>query len=227
MKLTKRLLVTMLSLVTAFALAVPGLALAADSEAAPEESLIVNVKYVVGTAGYSVDVDLYDLTIDDALYGYLFQRTDVNNVVATNSTVLLQDVLAYAAEQNGFTLDHIWTSGDKLLFTTDGSVPYQKYDAFTYDNLTAQGYWDPNETRTSTPSYDLNYPVPTVLALNTASSEIAAGDTSEEALDALSYNLDAKQAPRLLYGYPQASSFDVGGNRFPSNIDGIIVTDSI
>jgi hypothetical protein len=212
---------------------------AADVPANPvanvTEGPSITVNYTDGTTPVSVTIDLSsDIIPTSANAGYLFQRGNINNVVATTSYVRLYDVLAYAVAQGGGDIDSIWASGNYLTFTTDGGLPYTRYDAFTFENLMTSaipridgGYfygdlgWDDSPYGYT----DSQTRYPTILALNTMSAEIAEGDDAQTTLAALLSNVNTSQAPRLLYGYPIApdTGFDVGGNRFPSNIDSITI----
>jgi hypothetical protein len=237
MKLSKRALSVVLSLLLVVAFAATGVisAFAAQTGAEvaePPDPSIITVTY--GNTSTPVDLDsiVYE---PDGVLGYNYQRvqsgTDTNYVVATDDYIPLELVLTTA----GFTG---WTSGNYVLnfkvwdSDLDAIVSYTAASAqnfnFTYTNVPAAGYFFEG-----TPSYDdaaagTSVAAPAVIARNTNSGAIASGDNAGDARDFLANNLTTDQAPRLLFGFPSGdpdvSPTYVGGFRYPSNIVEIIIT---
>jgi hypothetical protein len=187
----------------------------------------------------SESVDLGALTPSTLKYGYEYQKFDDasasyhNHIVATNSTVLLEDVFYQALlqgdDEGDFNL--IWNSGAYLeITTTDG--PYIKYTGFTYENLTAPSYfyggiyWN---TLTPFPATPFTL-VSTVIALNDSSVDMADSPTNDadSTLNKISVFSPLK-APRLLWGFlnNNPSSTEIGGNRLPSDILSIKIVSGI
>lgn len=193
----------------------PGMAFASTN-------VTVNYKNAANVSR-SVVVDLDALSADNNVYGYMFQKAGTNNVIASSKSVTLQSVVDKAKQTAGDSADStVWASGKSMAFTTNGGQAYTKYTKFTYANLTANGYFYADTLATGGP-LNAATAVPTVLSLQNGS--MAMDSTTTTAQDALdSITTTASASPRLLYGYPSATPTDIGGNRFPTNVDSITIS---
>ncbi len=215
MVITKKMYVWLFAAAVAFACllcALPGMAFASPN---------VTVNYTIDGTPKSQVVDLATLSSSNTAYGYLFQKNDINNVVKADKTVTLQSVLAAAATAQGDDIDDIWQSGNYLTLKTDGGVPYTKYSSFTYDNLMATNYFYGSTLYMGSP-LGTGTIVPTVFALQSGSQAMTSGQTAAGVLSSIT--TDTSVAPRLLWGYPSSSPSDIGGNRFPYNVDTITIS---
>jgi hypothetical protein len=165
-----------------------------------------------------------DLDRSDELFGYEFQRSNINNVVATDDWVFLDDLLYAALESKGYEPGDYWTSGSSLSIIAGGQ-PYDKWvNGFTFDQLSAQGYFFPDVTATSAATVGTGTKVPTIIALNTESHALTATDvTAGNWLYNIADPDSGSQSPRLLLGYPDDDPTDIGGFRYPSEIDAITI----
>lgn len=155
--------------------------------------------------------------------GVLFSKNDIWHVVGTDRWVSLRDVLVAAGAYDSVTVDtylELWVYDDE----TPGTLKkYTKYEPY-YDEMSEKGYplyFFDGTSRTSLAKIPEAPLVETCIALNCASAEIAAGSNAGTTLSAL--QMDVKRAPRLLWGLHWDDT-ETGGNRFPSNIGKIVLT---
>jgi len=194
----------------------PGMAFASTN-------VTVNYKNAANVSR-SVVVDLDTLSASTNTYGYMFQKAGTNNVIKSTKSVTLQSVVDKAKQTAGDSADStVWASGKSMAFTTaPNNTPYTKYANFTYANLNAAGYFYADTLATGGPLGSATL-VPTVLSLQSGS--MAMNDdtlTAQDAVNAITTSTSA--SPRLLWGYPSATPTDIGGNRFPTNVDSITIS---
>lgn len=201
--------------------ALPGMAFAATN---------VTVNYADAGISKSAVVDLDALADTSATYGYMYQKGGVNNVIKADSTVAIQDALYAAVDANGDAADFdtIWSSGKALSFTVDGGLPYPKFSQFTYDRLMAPNFFFGDTFATGYP-LGLGIDAPAVLALSSGTQKMDVtipGQTAGSVLRGSGFVTDAARAPRLLWGWPgtDVPSDQLGGNRYPSNIESITIS---
>lgn len=202
--------------------ALPGMAFAATN---------VDVHYTdaVGTSKSAL-VDLEALPVSTMPYGYMYQKGGVNNVIKADKTVTIDQAIKAALEANGDAADFgtIWSSGKALTFTVDGGLPYTKYNQFTYDRLEAKNYFYIGTLPTGYP-LGIGINAPAVLALSSGTQKMdvtTPGQTAGSVFADPSFATDSARAPRLLWGWPgtDVPSDQLGGNRYPSNIDSITIS---
>jgi len=192
----------------------PGMAFASTN-------VTVNYKNAANVSR-SVVVDLDTLSADNNVYGYMFQESGVNNVIASSKSVTLQSVVDKAKQAAGDSADStVWTSGKSMAFTTNGGFHYPQFWFFNYANLTANGYFYADTLAAGSP-LGAATAVPTVLSLQNGS--MAMNDevpTAQDAVDAI--NTNTSTSPLLLWGYPCTTPTNTGDNRFPYNIESITI----
>lgn len=217
-KMKYALIAAMIAAVCALC-ALPGMAFAATN-------VTVNYTDALGDAQSAV-VDLDTLPARTDVFNYMFQKNGVNNVIKADKTVTLDAVIAAALAANGDEgdMDEIWASGKALAFTSGGTA-YTKYTMFTYDRLTAPNYfW--GATLSTGGVLGAASDAPAVLALQSGAQQMNATDTTTTAATvAASITTTTETSPRLLWGWPDASvpTDQLGGNRYPSNIDSITIS---
>ena len=219
MKKTKYALIVAMAAIACALFALPGMAFASTN-------VTVNYTNAAGaTKSTVVDLDL--LPADTDTHGYMFQRKGVNNVIKADKSVALNVVVATAKAQAGDANDAtVWASGKKMVFTVDNGQPYGKFSPFSYDLLSVPGYFYPGTHSTGMPLGNAK-DAPTVLALQSGSQAMDADDEDQTAQDVLGgITTSTSKSPRLLWGWANANPANnmLGGNRYPSNIDSIIIS---
>jgi hypothetical protein len=189
--------------------------------------------------------DLYAETVtedEQIALGYLYQRVyddEVNDIIATDRYLYLNDVIESAANIDGFTINDLWYQGCSLEFAVisgmidDGftEATYEWYAGFTYEKLTAQEatrYFYTDASRIGSLFGERKEFAPTVIALSTVTEELGIPEdqTAGEYLDTLLSDPDelgldlrsSETAPRLLWGLSANADSDIAENRFPANI---------
>ena len=220
MKKTKYALIVAMAAIACALFALPGMAFASTN-------VTVNYTNAAGaTKSTVVDLDL--LPADADAHGYMFQRKGVNNVVKADKSVALDVVVATAKAQAGDADDAtVWASGKKMVFTVDNGQPYGKFSPFSYDLLSAPGYFYPGTHSKGMPDGDEEVDTPTVLALQSGSQAMDASNPTQTAQDVLDgITTSTSKSPRLLWGWANANPANnmLGGNRYPSSIDSITIS---
>ena len=155
--------------------------------------------------------------------GYLYQKDGIWHVLGTNRWVELDDFLEAAGATSFLTSSTkitLWVYDDKDPST---AVKYEKYTPF-YDEMSSKAYplwFFYDTTRTGDLEYRFYDFTNTCIALNCGSEEIAEDEYAYETLDNMT--MSTKRAPRLLWGLDEYST-EFGGQRFPSNIAKIVLT---
>ena len=199
--------------------ALPGMAFAATN---------VTVNYTnEDSVARSVVIDLDLMSIDTDTYGYMYQRNDLNAVIKADKSVTLDAVVEAAKAQAGDEDDYtVWMPGKVMTFTTDGGHVYPGFSPFSYDLLSAPGYFYPGTHSTGMPLGNAK-DAPTVLALQSGSQAMNANNPTQTAQDVLNnITTSTSKSPRLLWGWANANPANnmLGGNRYPSNIDSITIS---
>lgn len=171
----------------------------------------------------TVTEEMVEDDIQDDRQGALFSKDGIWHVVGTDRWVSLHDVLVAAGAYDSVTVGtsiELWVYDDE----TPGTL--KKYTKYTpkYNEMSEKGYplyFFEGTSRTSLAQVSTAPLVETCIALNCASAEIAEGSNAGATLNAL--QMETKRAPRLLWGLHWDDE-KTDGNRFPSNIGKIVLT---
>lgn len=199
--------------------ALPGMAFAATN---------VTVNYTnEDSTARSVVIDLDLMPADANIYGYMYQRNDLNAVIKADKSVTLDAVVEAAKAQAGDEDDYtVWMPGKVMTFTTDGGHVYPGFSPFSYDLLSAPGYFYPQTRAMGMPLGAGTY-TPTVLALQSGSQAMNANDPTQTAKDVLDgIATSTVRSPRLLWGWADANPAHnlLDDNRYPTDIVSITIS---
>lgn len=228
MKIVKKLVLSIASAAMAMAL-VPTAGFADGvttygSSSAPDDMIGIVWTDDAGSS-HTATVDLNALEKKTDTIGALYNKKGVWTVVGSDEYVTLSAILE-AAQDDGVSALESWGAGKSLSFNawneeSDGSWScsnYTKYKYFTYENITASTdfYGDTTSSDLGTTGTAMYSDM--CIALNCGQQ--AVGTTAASTL--ASMTMDASDAPRAMWGYLNSSN--VGGNRFPCNIDCITIS---
>lgn len=173
-------------------------------------------------------VNLNNLVPFTTTKGALFNKNGWR-VVGTNSYVTLSQVLYNAVYTDGsdtYRASEVWGAGKYLSFnvwnsTNNGWVcePYTKYTDFTFANIAAATDFYGGTTVDNLGTVATDYYTDMIIALNGNTIALSGTTTADDALSVMVMNTN--DAPRVMQGYLNPAN--VGGNRFPSNIDRIAI----
>lgn len=216
------------------ALLVPGLAFADvatyGSSSAPDNT--IGVTWTDANGAHTATVNLDSLSATTETKGALFNKGGVWNVVGAGKYVTLGQVLnaaTYVDDDGDIQrASSVWASGKSLSFTVwNGSDSagwacenYTKYSAFSYANILAATNFYGGTTASALGAVATDTYTDMIIALTGNSVALSGTTTATSALGSMT--MSAANAPRVMWGYLDASN--VGGNRFPSNIDSITIS---
>lgn len=188
-----------------------------------QDATVITVEWTDASGTHSVPVMESDVTVHSSTMGYIYVKNGITHVVGTNRWVDFDQVLEKAGASSFLTKDTKIT----LWAMNDGQSEPEEYTKYypMYNKMSTKAYplyfykWsDRNEIVEAMPDE-----VYTCIALNCAAAEVEDGEIAADTLGRL--EMSTARAPRLLWGLDSMSvSPDTGGNRFPSNLTKIVLT---